>query len=686
MAGPKVTITGDDKTASAFDSVKKRIDELNGVATKTGRALAALQNPARLLGGVGLAMVAKQVVDMADSYSSVNSQLKNALGGISNLATAQQGLFGIAQRTRQSYTELAASFAQISASAGAALGTQADQLRMFETISQAIAMSGASADSAAAALMQFRQGLAAGALRGEELNSVMEQTPALARAIAEGLGVGIGRLREMGQAGELTTERLRDALEKVAPSVARQFANVEPTFNQAMTNMVNSIGRVVSKTNAATGATSMLARIVQGISRAADRSIGVDRTEIEKQQSTVDILAKKLQDLQKQAETTSVAPGRLAAAADLLASAQARLNDLTRTAVQTGDEEGRAADLERQRVAAEQTTAAWAALSEKYQSTKDRLQAVIAEIRRVGAEAGKSSKEIEALVKEARSRVKTPEKKDEFEEAVKRRVAAATELQKKADEYAETLRRIDEQFFAENPTLNLDQYQAALDAASRVTATVGKDGVAEIERLRKKWLDAIDPIQKYRRELEEVRGLVGKPGGLSSAEAFDAEFDIQNRMQDELDALAPTIKFVQRRAQELEATFTSAFENAALSGQSLREIVNGLAADMGKIFLRNSITQPLGRALGSMFTDLDIFGLNKLFPSGGFAPRVLEPAGVALPIRTASVSPVSITQSYTFNGTPNQAEARAIVEASRQSTLDALREANWRNDRGVLGY
>ncbi|WP_373224514.1 tape measure protein, partial [Proteus mirabilis] len=77
---------------------------------------------------------------------------------------------------------------------------------LTETVSKAVAISGASATAAQAALTQFGQALASGQLRGEELNSVMEQTPALAKAIADGMNVSVGELRKKAQDGEMTIE------------------------------------------------------------------------------------------------------------------------------------------------------------------------------------------------------------------------------------------------------------------------------------------------------------------------------------------------------------------------------------------------------------------------------------------------------------------------------------------------
>ncbi|MBG2888300.1 tape measure protein, partial [Proteus mirabilis] len=129
---------------------------------------------------------------------------------------------------------------------------------LTETVSKAVAISGASATAAQAALTQFGQALASGQLRGEELNSVMEQTPALAKAIADGMGVSVGELRKKAQDGEMTIEKVIQALERVADSVDKKFATSVTTVSQGFTNLQSAITKFIGEANQGTGATQLL--------------------------------------------------------------------------------------------------------------------------------------------------------------------------------------------------------------------------------------------------------------------------------------------------------------------------------------------------------------------------------------------------------------------------------------------
>lgn len=219
-----------------------------------------------------------QLASMADASTNVASRLSLVTESASSLVVVQRELFEIAQASRVQYTGLVDTYAQMARSTKELGISHADLLGITKTISQAITISGGSAASAQAALVQLSQGFASGALRGEELNSVMEQTPRLAMAIAQGMGKSIGELRAMGQAGELTAEAVLGALQKAADSVSKEFAQMTQTIEQSVTQAENSFLRLVGVVDKISGASSAAA---SGIGRFSSNMDGLS-TEIER--------------------------------------------------------------------------------------------------------------------------------------------------------------------------------------------------------------------------------------------------------------------------------------------------------------------------------------------------------------------------------------------------------------------
>ncbi len=256
-------------TASAKSQIaglRNEFDGIKGASESSSMAVKA----GWLAAGAAIVSFASYAIQAADAYTLIDSRLKLVTGSSEEAAAVQAKLFKIAQDTRQSFPGIAQTYSQIARSASE-MGISQDRLiAVSKTLSQAISVSGGSASSANAAMIQLSQGMASGTLRGEELNSVMEQTPRVAQAIAQGLGVSIGELRKMGQEGELTAQKVIGALEKSAKSVNDEFARMTPTIESGFTKLSNSTGNFIDKLNDATGASKGLFNVLSGISGLMD--------------------------------------------------------------------------------------------------------------------------------------------------------------------------------------------------------------------------------------------------------------------------------------------------------------------------------------------------------------------------------------------------------------------------------
>ena len=269
------------KLRLSVDGAAAVVSDVDRVGDKLGtldsRARQAAQGADTLKTALG-AMVAMgsvyAMVKMADAVTTLNTQLRLSSNSAAEAAKAYTSLFDIAQKGRVSFTELGTTYAAI-ARTGKELGiSQARLLTVTQSISQAMTIGGGSAASMQAALVQLGQGLSSGVLRGEELNSIMEQTPRLAKALADGLadglGVPIGKLRELGAAGQLTSEQVISALEKAGPQLAKEMESATLTVGQAFTMLTNSATNFIGIADAASGASGTLAGALKGVSGSID--------------------------------------------------------------------------------------------------------------------------------------------------------------------------------------------------------------------------------------------------------------------------------------------------------------------------------------------------------------------------------------------------------------------------------
>lgn len=216
-------------TGAAADAASARINALQG------QFLSLSSVAARIAGPLAAAFSVHSVYQATEAYSTLTNRLKLVTTGSAELAQAQKAVFDIAQASAQPLTSTAELYQRIATNQDALKLSGKEVAGVVGTVSKTLAISGASAESANAALIQLGQAFASGVLRGEELNSVMEQAPALAQAIAAGMGKTVGQLRTMGAAGELTSQAVVKALQSQAGAVDDLFAKTATTIGRSFT-------------------------------------------------------------------------------------------------------------------------------------------------------------------------------------------------------------------------------------------------------------------------------------------------------------------------------------------------------------------------------------------------------------------------------------------------------------------
>jgi tape measure domain-containing protein len=244
------------RNARALDRELQSIERTGNYATTSMNSMSVA---ARQLAGylAGVVTVGTAIAKM-DTYTGLNNKLKLVTKSQSELNTAMNDTFKIAQNTAQAWDSVAQIYQRFSDNAQRLNITQAKTAELTDTVAKAIAISGGSAASAEAALVQFSQALASNVLRGEELNSVMEQAPGLAKAIAQGMGITVGQLRSVAAEGKITGDVLVDALTKARGSVNELFGKTDFTIAQSFTQLSNEVTKFVGEAGKGSGAANAI--------------------------------------------------------------------------------------------------------------------------------------------------------------------------------------------------------------------------------------------------------------------------------------------------------------------------------------------------------------------------------------------------------------------------------------------
>lgn len=233
-------------TRTALAEVSAQLNETKSAAMGLGGAFAG-------------AFATQQLINYADTWTQLNSRLKLASGSAEEFTQNQRVLMDISQRTGTSVEANTNMFSRMSSSLKQLGYTASDTAKVTELVATTLRLSGAGASEASAVITQFGQSMASGVLRGDEFNSIMENGGRFAQALADGLGVNVGQLRAMAEAGQLTANTVMPALLGQLSRVRAEGAQMGATVAASAQRVENAFMAWVGGANEASGATSSLA-------------------------------------------------------------------------------------------------------------------------------------------------------------------------------------------------------------------------------------------------------------------------------------------------------------------------------------------------------------------------------------------------------------------------------------------
>lgn len=267
---------GFDDATTATNKLKASTSSLHSPITTLQKNTDSLTNSfsglKSVMATIIFSTIVKETIAAADSYKLIEGRLSLVTENTKELIAAEQSLFVVSQNTRQVYSDTAQLYTMISRSTQNLNKTQKENLAVTEAINKAIIISGASTESANASIIQLGQGFASGTLRGDELNSVMEQTPRVAEAIAKGMGITVGELRSLGAEGKLTAEAVYNALLSQQDILNKEFSKMPLIVSQSVTTVGTSLTVLIGKIDEATGATASLSTEIKSFSESLDRN------------------------------------------------------------------------------------------------------------------------------------------------------------------------------------------------------------------------------------------------------------------------------------------------------------------------------------------------------------------------------------------------------------------------------
>lgn len=286
------------KAGTAFDAIEENIRNANNEQQKFNNSIRGGNNSANgLLSTIKKIAVAaggiagiNKVLNISDELASTKARLNLLVDDGGSVDVLEQKIMASAQRSRSAYFDTASAVAKLGLNAGNAFNGDMDQVIAFmEQVNKQFVIGGATAQEQSNAMIQLTQAMAAGALRGEELNSILDGAPGIARAIEKYMGIAEGSIKTVAQEGKVTAEVVKNAMFAMADETNAKFDSMPKTWAQIWAGMknqalsmfapiltkINQIGNSTKFQKVTTGLINGLAAVANVASSALDILIAI---------------------------------------------------------------------------------------------------------------------------------------------------------------------------------------------------------------------------------------------------------------------------------------------------------------------------------------------------------------------------------------------------------------------------
>lgn len=232
------------KMGAAIDDIEEKTERAGNTADKTASKFR------KIMAAVGGVAAVKKAVELSDNLTQAQGRMKMLTGSDAAASQMDDAIYSLANRSRASYLDTAKFVTDMGTNAGVgakgAFANTDELLRFSESVNKLFVIGNANSEAQKAATLQLTQAMASGVLRGEELNSIFDQSTPLIQTVADYLDVPLGKIRDMAADGQITAEIVKNAMIASANEIDKKFSEMPYTWSQIWTVASNVILRVLT--------------------------------------------------------------------------------------------------------------------------------------------------------------------------------------------------------------------------------------------------------------------------------------------------------------------------------------------------------------------------------------------------------------------------------------------------------
>lgn len=228
----KVGFQVDQSTVNAVNST---ISDIKSTATK-------------LLGSIGIGISLSALNSVAEEFNQINDRINGIVSAEDDAKEVQQDILEAANACKTSYADMASNVESL-------VNMNSDlfpieDATMFAEYVQKIGLAAGYSDSEISSMQSSLQRIvAAGTASSSDITRMLRSTPALAKQLADALGVATDELNTMADAGELTAQTIKDAILGSTDAIDMAFDQLDYSISDALLNIRNQWGFWVDSIN-----------------------------------------------------------------------------------------------------------------------------------------------------------------------------------------------------------------------------------------------------------------------------------------------------------------------------------------------------------------------------------------------------------------------------------------------------
>ena len=201
----------------------------------------------RIAAAAGVTTLVRNFLDFSDTQTQITARLNLMNDGLQTTDQLSEMIYQSALRSKSAYSDTADAVGKMGLNAKNAFSSNQELIAFTEQVNKQFKIGGASAQEQANAMVQLTQAMAAGVLRGQDLNSILAAAPGIARTIEESMGWASGSIKQYAEDGKVTAQVVKNALLDMAEQTNQKFESIRMTLSDAMTQGQNIVQHSVKQ-------------------------------------------------------------------------------------------------------------------------------------------------------------------------------------------------------------------------------------------------------------------------------------------------------------------------------------------------------------------------------------------------------------------------------------------------------